>query len=55
MNLIESMILSCGSGLGRALIHKEGDVFSNVPKPNYTDFQQKFTLKSFKNDFGKNV
>ena len=49
------MILSGGSGLGRALILKEGDVFSNVPEPNYTNFQQKITMKSFKNDFGKSV
>ena len=35
------MILSCGSGLGRALILKEGDDFSYVPEPNYTNFQQK--------------
>ena len=35
------MLLSCGSDLGRALILKEGDVFSNVPEPNHADFHEK--------------
>ena len=48
------MLLSCGSDLGRALILKEGDVFSNVPEPHHTYFQQKKnTMKIFRNDFGK--
>ena len=25
--------------------------FSNVPEPNYSNFQQKISMKSFKNDF----
>ena len=45
------MILSCGRGLGQALILKEGDVFSYVPEPKYTGFQQKITIYSFGNDF----
>ena len=34
-----------------SLIVIEGDIFSYVPVPNYTNFQQKITKKSFKNDF----
>ena len=47
----DSMIPSYGSGQGRALILKEGDVFSYVPEPNYTDFQQNITMKGIRNDF----
>ena len=45
------MILSYGSGLGRALVILEDDIFSYVPEPNYTHFQQKISVKSFKNVF----
>ena len=38
-------------GLGAGPLLIEGDAFSYVPEPNYTDFQQKITMKSFRNDF----
>ena len=44
------MLLSCGGGQGRDHIPLEGDVFSYVPEANYTDFQQKITMKTFTND-----
>ena len=40
-----------GGARGGPLILKEGDAFSYVPEPKYTDFQQKITSESFRNDF----
>ena len=45
------MTLSCGSGKGRALMKKDGDIIFHVPVPNSTNFQQKNHQKSFGNDF----
>ena len=47
----DSMILSYGRGLGLAHILNYGDVFSHVPDPQYTDFQQNNLVESFRNDF----